>query len=319
MIKQYLYKILYFIKLKNKKRKSPYSFIDIGYNWADSFKDLIFCEDINMRIQKLKHGLDMESCSIIDEVLEKLICLIPRSTQKALFDKNTLFSQRDLALQKEILDNKMWSEYPLSDYFMSEVYYYHNGIKLLPTHYIASRIHNKTIIDVGAANGDSAFCFAKYNPYRIVSFEMEALCFNELNENIKKYNINAFAFNLAVSNCNTEQSVRLDSMLNANNGGGGGNIPKITTESSLHNSHLEIGLIKMDIEGAEIKALLGAKETIYLHRPILIIAIYHNAEQFFDTKELIDSWDLGYSFFIAKLSVFHPTDEVMLFCLPKID
>lgn len=102
-------------------------------------------------------------------------------------------------------------------------------------------------------------------------------------------------------------------------GGGGGNTPKITTESSLHDSHLEIGLIKMDIEGAEIKALLGAKETIYLHRPILIIAIYHNAEQFFDTKELIESWDLGYKFFIAKLSIFHPTDEIMLFCLPKID
>lgn len=226
MIKQYFYKILYFLKFKKRKQKSPYNFIDIGYNWADSFKDLIFYENINVRIQKLKHGLDMESCSIIDEVLEKLICLIPRSTQKALFDKNTLFSQRDLKLQKEILDKKMWVEYPLSNYFMSEVYYYHNGIKLLPIHYIASHICNKTIIDVGAANGDSAFCFAKYDPYRILSFEMDTLCFRALQDNIKRFNIRASAFNLAVSNCDTQQSVRLDSILLANhvisNNGGGG-------------------------------------------------------------------------------------------------
>ena len=57
---------------------------------------------------------------------------------------------------------------------------------------------------------------------KIVSFEMEALCFNELNENIKKYNINAFAFNLAVSNCNTEQSVRLEFCANCKQWGGGG-------------------------------------------------------------------------------------------------
>lgn len=74
----------------------------------------------------------------------------------------------------------------------------------------------------------------------------------------------------------------------------------------------------MDIEGWEQNALLGAKDTIMKNKPILLIAIYHHARQFFGIKELIESFDLNYSFRIVKLSVFHPTDEIILMALPKI-
>lgn len=74
----------------------------------------------------------------------------------------------------------------------------------------------------------------------------------------------------------------------------------------------------MDIEGGEQNALLGAMDTISKYKPILLIAIYHNAEQFFGVKKLIESWELGYFFRIVKLSVFHPTDEIILMALPKI-
>ena len=45
--------------------------------------------------------------------------------------------------------------------------------------------------------------------------------------------------------------------------------------------------IKMDIEGAEYEALLGAEKTIVREKPGLAVSIYHNAEDYYRLAELI--------------------------------
>ncbi len=57
-----------------------------------------------------------------------------------------------------------------------------------------------------------------------------------------------------------------------------------------------IGLIKWDIEGTEMESIQGARETIARDKPVLIVSIYHNGREFFETKPLIESWNLGYRF-----------------------
>ncbi len=54
--------------------------------------------------------------------------------------------------------------------------------------------------------------------------------------------------------------------------------------------------IKMDIEGEEYNALLGADKLIREHKPALAICIYHRPEDIYDIIKLIDSWNLGYKF-----------------------
>ena len=57
-------------------------------------------------------------------------------------------------------------------------------------------------------------------------------------------------------------------------------------------------LIKMDIEGAEYDALLGARETIHRYRPGLAVCVYHQPQHLWQIPLLIQSWSLGYRFWL---------------------
>lgn len=74
--------------------------------------------------------------------------------------------------------------------------------------------------------------------------------------------------------------------------------------SSIDNTLLGIPVdyIKMDIEGAEYDALLGAELTIRQHRPNLAICVYHRPEDIFTIPMLIDGWHLGYKFWLRQYS-----------------
>ena len=72
--------------------------------------------------------------------------------------------------------------------------------------------------------------------------------------------------------------------------------------------------IKMDIEGAEDVALLGAREMITAHRPRLAISAYHQPRDLWDLLIRLQSWDLGYSFYLRDHS-FNGFDTV-LYALP---
>jgi len=48
--------------------------------------------------------------------------------------------------------------------------------------------------------------------------------------------------------------------------------------------------IKLDVEGYEKKALLGAKKTILKYRPVLAVALYHKPNDIYDIPLLLMSW-----------------------------
>jgi FkbM family methyltransferase len=59
-------------------------------------------------------------------------------------------------------------------------------------------------------------------------------------------------------------------------------------------------LIKMDIEGAEYDALLGARQIIKKYHPDLAICVYHCPDHLWKIPLLIKSWDLGYRFYLRS-------------------
>ena len=60
--------------------------------------------------------------------------------------------------------------------------------------------------------------------------------------------------------------------------------------------------IKMDIEGAEYGALCGAKKLISRYRPDLAVCVYHIIDDFWRIPLLINSWHLGYRFYLRAHS-----------------
>ncbi|GEM_PF-4206784 len=80
-------------------------------------------------------------------------------------------------------------------------------------------------------------------------------------------------------------------------------------------SHIDY--IKMDIEGAELKALVGAKDTIAQFTPILAICIYHNlGKDCIDVPYyLISNYNNKYDFYIRQHSM--AWGETMIYCVPK--
>ena len=73
-------------------------------------------------------------------------------------------------------------------------------------------------------------------------------------------------------------------------------VDEIVDELSLD----KVDLIKMDIEGAEVRALLGGLETIARFRPNLAISIYHTPEQFVEIPLLLRQHLRNYEFFVRS-------------------
>jgi FkbM family methyltransferase len=76
-----------------------------------------------------------------------------------------------------------------------------------------------------------------------------------------------------------------------------------------------VDMIKMDIEGSEYQALLGAKNTISRFRPNLALCVYHKLVDFYELAQFVDMLDLGYKFYFQHSTVHG--DETVLFATAR--
>ena len=72
-----------------------------------------------------------------------------------------------------------------------------------------------------------------------------------------------------------------------------------------------VDFIKMDIEGSEMNALLGAEQTIRRYRPRLAISVYHSVQDFIRIPEWIANLGLGYRMYLDHFTIYG--EESVLF------
>ncbi len=175
------------------------------------------------------------------------------------------------------------------------------------------KLNDKEIIlDVGANYGDTLEDIVKQTNKkfeRIYCFEPDEKCLDSLKEITQNLQLD----NVVIINKGAwDKSERLSFASDSTHGAS--KIVSISQES--HNELQEIEtiaiddivednvtFIKMDIEGAEMKALKGAERTIKRHKPKLAICVYHKNEDILDIYKYITNLVPEYKIYLRHHNV----------------
>lgn len=94
-----------------------------------------------------------------------------------------------------------------------------------------------------------------------------------------------------------------------------GTLPVISIDDYCATQNLRrLDFIKMDIEGYELYALMGAKESIKKFRPKLAISLYHKPDDFFSIPQWLLQHCHDYEFFLDHYTIH--MEETVLYGLP---
>jgi FkbM family methyltransferase len=74
--------------------------------------------------------------------------------------------------------------------------------------------------------------------------------------------------------------------------------------------------VKMDIEGAEVDALIGARELISTNRPVLAISAYHLQDHLWSIPLLVNSLVDRYRYHYRRYTR-QPDDDLVLYAIPE--
>jgi FkbM family methyltransferase len=157
---------------------------------------------------------------------------------------------------------------------------------------------NEVFVDCGAFDGDSILMFIKQygGKYKsIYGYELTPATYKEALENTMGHE-RIYLRNAGISDKNGTMSF-YDISIPAGNrlsegGNAIGNIVKMDDDI-----HEDITFIKMDIEGAEVAAILGAAEHIKRSKPKLAISLYHKLSDLIIIPKLIHQLVPEYKFY----------------------
>ena len=281
---------------------------------AKLFSDAMNREDSAQRFNALISGLDNESRNTVSDIIHRMGMIADGN--KSLQDVYTQREQEEFVRMNDEFSSKIvklndnlyyYNGYYLPvNQFDSSVFYSKYAIDELTT---LDSVRNKDIIDAGGYVGDTALLFSSYTDKSIHVFEASPSNMDIIRETIRLNHLDNI---VPVSKALGENSGTATFSLGERNSCNslverpGYNypnhieVPVITLDDYVRENNLEVGLIKVDIEGGEQLLLKGAVETIRTQHPILLISIYHSANDFFEIKPMIEKMCDKYTFRIIK-------------------
>ena len=281
---------------------------------AKLFSDAMNREDSAQRFSALISGLDNESKNTVSDIIHRMGMIADGN--KSLQDVYTQREQEEFVRMNDEFSSKIvklndnlyyYNGYYLPvNQFDSSVFFTRYGIDKLTT---LDSVRNKHIIDAGGYVGDTALLFSSYTDKNIHVFEASPSNMDIIRETIRLNHLDNI---VPVSKALGEKSGTATFSLGERNSCNslverpGYNypdhieVPVVTLDDYVRENNIEVGLIKVDIEGGEQLLLKGAVETIRTQHPILLISIYHSANDFFEIKPMIEKMCGKYTFRIVK-------------------
>lgn len=245
--------------------------------------------------QLMELGFDKSQCLFMENYIERIpVDFLVRNRKKyrAVFD---LLADE---MSREIYIERIKRVFLLTDisHIMAPVkeQYFDEKVELT---------EQEVFVDCGAYIGDTAMEFIQRvkGKYRqIYMFEAESSKFRQIQENLIGYRYKLYPYGVWSEDKVIYFDANGSSASKVSDNGSG-----IQVEvAALDNVEFEETptFIKMDIEGAEKEALLGAKNIISQYHPKLAICIYHKREDLFELPLLIKEFYTGYKLYIRHYS-----------------
>lgn len=219
-----------------------------------------------------------------------------------------LSEQKSIDTFLQIIEKRKTGELDYSDimvdgeYFRREFFEPHKG---------------DVYIDAGTFNGDSIDSYIRYNPdfRKIYAFEADKKNYISFQESFiyQAYRDKICSYNLGVYDKTTKLSFcsKLGVSSYISNDTYSNNVTEEIECVSIDEIVKDkVSLIKMDIEGSEMKAIEGARKTIMNNKPNLAICIYHKLDDLWNIPLLIAEMVPEYKLYIRHHSHLY-TDTVL--------
>ena len=175
-------------------------------------------------------------------------------------------------------------------------YYFTNGSHYLTAGFIPER--GAVAIDGGVCDGSNAAMFTELG-WEVYGFELDKSNFERTKDLAQSK-----GFTLENAGLGSYEHETKYTVIPGGNGGanrvdpaGSENAKIITLDSYVRKKNIShVDFIKLDVEGAELDVLIGARTTIARFKPILAISAYHKSEDFFVLMNCIKSIRPDYEF-----------------------
>ena len=245
--------------------------------------------------------------------LERLSKFLKENSEK--FEKmyQSLEDYRSKKIFYAILNN--WYNYDFInlEQVMEKCFSHYFDLDIIPS------CQEEVFVDLGAFNGDTVEDFIKIygdNYKKIYAYEMTEQSMRELKERVKNYPRIIYE-QKAVSDEVGMGSIKIHEISTSSNQLELEEIGEIEVTSLDDDINEKITMIKMDIEGSELKALKGAENHIIKDKPKLLLSVYHGYEELLTLWEYLEKLDLSYHYYLRYYGgPIFPT-EIVLFAIQK--
>lgn len=173
-------------------------------------------------------------------------------------------------------------------------------------------LRDEVYVDLGAYTGDTVAKFIRYTKgyERIYALEPDKKTFRKLEKNLSGLE-NTYLYNAAAHEKSGKIAFAMRGGRNSSAAETGILTDSVSVDDILEGNRASY--IKMDVEGAELAAIRGAKETILKYKPKLAISCYHRIDDIFEIPKEVLSLRKDYKVYMRHMPYIPDWDTVFYF------
>jgi FkbM family methyltransferase len=198
-----------------------------------------------------------------------------------------------------------------------QYFFSRNGVEVAPA-------RGDFVVDGGACLGDTALVFSNAvgaggRVYAFDPVEDNLLACIENSENFQYKNVSVYPTGLSNRNVDA-RPIKVNCYAPGFSSGNAESnhqeVPLRSLDFMLETGEVEkVDFIKLDVEGAEMETLAGARSCIDRFRPKMAISTYHKPDDFFEIINYIKATHPFYSLYLDHYTIHR--EETVLYCLAQ--